>query len=611
MKLFEIPKFQTVIKDSSPRQIPDGCVSIGENVLFEDMYVRDKFGISQLTATIPERIMRIAYFERMYDDPVLVVFGLTDIYKYDEDSSQFKIITRCYNVGTATSSGTTVTISSGVAMDSVRLTGTYKVSFDNADPNECTTWVDAEITGEDTFTVGADPSVSGSAFCLRLIYNTDEDIVWSVCFPYGGGSGSYGDEKVLLATNGIDFMQIWTGSGYFQDIPATTNPNIYKHVGYWGSGSGGHIVCSAPYDGVTASENYNAIEISDVNDIDWSSGATEALYDVDSPIVGVMALGSEYLAIYKERTISLAQVNYSGSASSPFTIKENVRRNIGAPCIDVVSAVDNAHIFFSGKDICSFDGFNIQSLAPGNIKYIFKKINKEKIHRSFSKVILDRNLYLLFLPWEDSESPNMCVALNYKTGAVAYWQFETISVLSFSSSGNFMITFNPIWSDYTTETDEDNFNFRWNELGVTDGLKRIALGTDGGILYELGSEIDDDAGVDTVSLLETKDYELNKGLTFLFQECRIRAGVRQRADETFRDCTYRVRASVDYGRNWSDWTSFELDADIEPEEFQEYKAAFLMRGKAVRIQLEFTGNFNLEGIALGFNDSGSSFKWDR
>lgn len=552
------------------------------------------------------------------------------------------------------------------------------------------TWYPCTYTDGTHLAITGGPTMSaGTGYIVRLRYSGDESEMWNVAYPYS----AFLDENILIATNGVDRVQEYTGTGYFERLPEYTNKCI--HLGYWGSIGNGQIICSAPYDTTTGSYNDNAIEVSDpipmtvdaeVGAVEaytqWNYGATYPLYDEMSGIKGVLPLGENNLVVYKNNSISQIIENPNYSVDDPFYVKEGVKRNLGVPNIDVVATFESFHIFFSGDNIYMFDGFNETKLGDGNISYIINNINKTFIDRCFSIVIRDKNLYCLFFPFGSSENCNRVMLYNYREKNFTFWNFTNISgeEIQFTTAGNFIKQYAPTWGSFLFKPDAHRVNgdatltmeagsttagieagmhitgsgvpagttiasvtstsalemsanasmnstiddlkigwypselpdYRWLDLKTLDSYYRIAVGDLYGNVYELSDLFYKDDTTDILSTLTTKDFELNKGLTFLFSEVTVRAGLRETSDGYLTGEVFRVRASMDYGRTWSGWVNLALNPLTEEEGFfMEKKASFHIRGKALRLQFEFTDPFTYEAIFIKFNPMGNEFKYNR
>ena len=674
METIEIPVFNNVIKDISPRKIPETSLQDGLNILFEDGYLRDRYGTYSLAFDFVDPIKRVGLFRKMFDDiSYMIVCTTKDIYAYNESNGDFLLITRNYNTGTVSSSGAVITLTTG-EFDNTEWNqqNLYYISFDSSNIDLCSTWhlvksVDSttQLTLDEALTV----DITDSEYCLRLCYNGDEDDSWSLVYPYDEDL----DEAVMLATNGKDYVQRWTGTGQCGNL--STYTNYCKHLGYWGSTTGDHVIASGIYDAITGYWNKNAIEVWDAGKLTMEDGAVYALYDSISEIVGVLPLGADNLVIYKPNSISLASLTYSGVAADPIRIQENHKRNLGVPCIEVVAVLESFHIFFNGRNIYMFDGIQERMVGEGNANYIMKNINKNYVHRSFALLMQEKNYYMLFVPWGDSEKPNLCIVYNYKENSMSYWKFndDEGEELQLTSKGLFKKSYTPTWGSYidsqtgdltsgsnvienvpdtsfckvnygisgtgiptgsiitgfteTTITINNNatetgttvslkigpyakdINLRWQDLKTVENFQRFAIGTIEGKMYELSDEFYKDNDVDIDSTFVTKDFELNKGLTFFFHEVTIRAGLRDVGQ--FLDSTIYVRASMNYGRTWSEWKELLLDSTEETEEFKEKKGYFHMKGKALRLEFKFENPTNFEGVFIKYNAGGQSMRYNR
>jgi hypothetical protein len=674
METIEIPVLNNIIKDISPRKIPETSLQDGMNILFEDGYLKDRYGTYSLIFEFTDPIKRIGLYRRMFTDiAYMIVCTTKDIYAYDETNGTFKLITRNYNTGTASSSGAAITISGGTLLNSEWVKqNLYQISFDSEDIDSCSTWhTVATITSgtELTLADALTTDVTDSEYCLRLCYDGDEDDSWSLVYPYDEDI----DENVMLATNGKDFVQRWAGTGQCVDLDSYTN--FCKHLGYWGSTTGDHVIASGIYDTVTGYWNKNAIEVWDAGKLTMLDGATYALHDSISEIVGVLPLGADSLVIYKPNSISIGALTYAGDPSNPIRIQENYKRNLGVPCIEVVAVLESFHIFFNGRNIYMFDGIQERMVGEGNASYIMMNINKNYAHRSFCILIAEKSLYLLFVPWGDSENPNLCIVFNYKDNTFSYWMFKDDEgeELQMTSKGLFRKSYTPTWGsfiDYQTgdltsgsavisnvsdtsfceighgivgtgiqdvstiiNFDADSItmdktatatgtgvnirfgpyakdiNLRWQDLKAVENFQRFAIGTKGGRMYELSDEFYRDNDVPIESTFVTKDLELNKGLTFFFHEVTIRAGLRY-VDEWI-DSPIYVRASMNYGRSWSGWKELILEAAENPQDFKEKKGYFHMKGKALRLEFKMDNPTNFESVFIKYNIGGQSMKYNR
>jgi hypothetical protein len=536
MQRIAIPYFDNTIKDISGRLIGDTIVQNSRNIILYNKKVRNRYGISQLSESIGSPILKSIVYKQLYNDAQYVVaFTATDAY-YLDSTGKWKYITRCFNKGTVTRTGTTVeldnpapitnrtiavlndsatewfilvdsftgievgmcvtdtysghteyiaantyvshmvadadgnkvyltkrTVTAPAVSDTLsfawqfrfdKWTKTnYKIAFGTSDPNDPdAVWVDvASITDADTLTVETSGSNSaGTSYVLRLCYSGDIDDRWEVCFPYDDSMDGGGD-KCLVATNGIDFVQVWRGEQdgavtYCDDL--LTYPNLCKHISFYGTVSSEHMIASNIYDKGTGVWNSTAIEVSDAGEMMWDDGATYPLFDSSDVILGSIPLMTR-IVIYKRDSISIADPSYSDDVTNPFTIQQNVIRDLGPCSIGTVCDIGTYHIFFDGKNIVKFDGFNHAVVDVGISLYVNKIINMEYLNRCFAFTISELSLYCLVIPTTNEYCDTMII-YNYDENNFTFWDFNTVltgyNLLPISTVGEYINSSNTTWN---------------------------------------------------------------------------------------------------------------------------------------------------------------------
>ena len=142
---------------------------------------------------------------------------------------------------------------------------------------------------------------------------------------------------------------------------------------------------------------------------------------------------------------------------------------------------------------------------------------------------------------------------------------------------------------------------RWRDLIAYDNNIDVSylLGNENGYIYEFAEAYANDNGVDIDCDATTSDFPLNdKEHTFKLLKAVV--GMQDSEGETI-----RVRASVDFGENWSDWVIISIDA-TSPAVYIEGIVNFMQRGKQVRFQFQNIdgGQINIESVVVGYNDMG-------
>jgi hypothetical protein len=606
-----IPQLDNIFRDLPSRNLPDSVLQQGENIIFKDGVIQQRSGlINFASSSLPfdSPVTGLSLYSLLRNlERITVAFTDKDIYRYDKVTGNFILITRNYNTGTATGSGTgnkTITISGGTLDNTEwRHSNLYKISFDSDDIELCTTWhLVASVDSVSQLTLSEDgPAVSGSEYCLRLCYFGDMDDEWIVTYPYDPDT----NDRAMLATNGVDYIQKWNGTGQCEDL--TAYHSYCQHICSFGSKSYHRILCSSTYDPVSMVHFRQNIDMSDAGTLTWTSGHYYELIDKEFEIKGIVPL-RDFIITYTTHSISIGQVN--PDPSEPFIFNENIIRNIGTISIRTVVDIGPAHIFWSGKSLYMFDGMQVQDIGRGNSQYIVKNVNNSFQHRSFAAHILEHNLYCLFLPWQDSEYPNMCVVYNYQTRQWMFWQFNDVSnvMMYLTAQGEYIKTYAPTWEEIETAgiTWED-WDVRWQDLIVNENFGRLIFGDTNGYLYEYSEDNTTDSGSDIVSTIVTKDYPLNQlSADFRLLETVLQLRLKENSIG-FYPADITVRASVDAGRNWSAWQIIPLDGN---ETYMEKKIHWNVVGKHVRLEIKFSNPLVMEGLRIGFNANYKSMKFD-
>jgi hypothetical protein len=367
-----------------------------------------------------------------------------------------------------------------------------------------------------------------------------------------------------------------------------------------------HVIAANIYDTGTSTSFEQTIYISDAGEIAPNGANYYELLDTNEPITGIVPLGNR-LIIYKTTSISIADVNPNGGNTDAFYVQQNIIREIGTPSVRTVANIGMYHIFFSGSDIYMFDGHNCNAIGTGNIKYIMTNINKTYSHRSFAFTLPEQNLYCLAIPTGTSEYCNLIIVFNYKTQSWTYWTFNDLNnaLLYPMSTGTFTRSYAPTWDDLTTEGwQADEMEHRWSDLKASENFTRIVLGDQYGYLYEYHADYYLDVTNPIVSTFTTKDYDLNRqGMDFRLLELILQL----QESEYAPTATIRVRASIDFGRNWTAWNTVPLDGLAT---YMEKKVHYNALGKQVRFEFYFDNPLVLESFRVGFAAQYKSLKFD-
>ena len=188
-KYYPIKSLAGVVKDISPRMIPDSRISGCQNVIFEDGKVRRRYGYSTLGGNLPLNgaVREIIYYEQIrIGNKYTVVLTNYDAYLLNSSNGLYTFITRNYNTGTIASSSALAVTGTGspawLTTIGWNLSNSYKIKFgtNNVDTSTITmtgTWAlsGTTITVASTANIVAGMPVSATGFAVgtRVVSITD------------------------------------------------------------------------------------------------------------------------------------------------------------------------------------------------------------------------------------------------------------------------------------------------------------------------------------------------------------------------------------------------------------------------------------------------------
>jgi len=600
MKHKYLPQIYGLVKDFHPRMIPDDKASDGLNALFEKGQILNRWGYASFgSVPLNGGITAIKQFEQLITGTkTILVFTTRDSYKYNAETGEYVFITKIYIAGqVACSAGTTVT-GNGTSFDSSNWpAGVCEIKFGTQDPNATgtpdtwytvSTWTDAthlELTGNG-------PNTGGDVnYVIRLCWSGDDDDIHSIAIPYDDAAS----DNIIVVTNGVDPIQKWDGTGYMEDLGGS--PNKAKYIGYFGSVGYEHLILGWTNDG---SNNLpQTIELSDAGETETWGGTYYDLLDTNDQIKGILSLQTR-LIVYKERSITEAWPNPSGGNLDPLDFNQNKIRDIGTYSIRTVVDFGMFHIFAGTDNIYKFDGSNIIPIGSEVIKSMLEEISKVYMHRAFAFPIRDKSLYCLFVPTNESEYCNKAYVYNHRENHWTIWELDSEVTCFGVFEKETAETWTEIYDGGSGPSWTDSF-MRWCDLIVYDNNQSFLLGDKDGNVYEFHSRHLDDNGTEIDFYITTKDYPLNDPKhTFRLNELVL--GLADNGAGNM-----RVRASTDFGENWSEWVSLSVNGSVD---YHEKVAGFLEKGKQVRFQLSNgeTGSkiipITIESLMVGYNDAG-------
>lgn len=187
-------------------------------------------------------------------------------------------------------------------------------------------------------------------------------------------------------------------------------------------------------------------------------------------------LGGDFLVLYKERSIHVAQF------VGPPTVwsRRLVVAGMGLIAPGAVADLVNEHIFVGPDNFYIFNGLNIKPVGTPIYDAFIADLNPSKSHLIWAHTDFENHEVIFGYPSGASIVPNKAVVLNYLTGA---WSFRD---MPFFTMGPFRRTTSADPWDSDTETwDEDTT--RWDDSHYVTNAP-LHLGGDGsGYIYDYGN----------------------------------------------------------------------------------------------------------------------------
>jgi hypothetical protein len=497
-----------------------------------------------------------------------------------------------------------------------------------------------------------------------LCYSGDADDAWHCAYPYSDAV----NDKIMLCVNGVDAVQQFSGDGYFEDF--ANYPNRPKYVGYYGSVGYEHILFGNIYDTGSNKTFEQTIEWTDSGGGLVFNGGYAELLDSSDPITGIVPLANR-LFIYKSTSISIADINPSGGNDSPFFITQNaieigtpsIRTVCSTGIFHIIFTGNDIQIFdghtakivSDGNSKFIIDNINREYqnrsfafiipeqalyclyIPTGTSQYCNLCIVYNYNSGSWTYWKLKDQNGATFYPlckgkYARTYAPRWCDLMVRPTGNITTGSNQIASLSSTTDvlvgmkvvgagipAESYITAINGTTITLTTgknataTTTGVNLKIGWTaaqmsqrytDLIVDERYTRLIFGDSNGYLYTYAVDFNDDNGYAINSSFMTKDFDLNKA-GYDFKLLEITHALQLKNGYT--PATVDVRASVDFGRNWSAWITVPLDGNTT---YMEKKVNFNMVGKQCRFEVRASNPLIYESMNIGFNSDYKSMKFD-
>jgi hypothetical protein len=380
-----------------------------------------------------------------------------------------------------------------------------------------------------------------------------------------------GDVK-FFATNGIDNIKFWNGSGNWADLAGSPNKCKFLKVFYtW------LLLLNCTVGGNNIPQRIDWCVPGNPKDWTGEGSGTNTLAMGTGPILGDENIRGQ-LAILLERSITMM---YATGSIPPFFFDENKILDVGCMTPGSIQSLGETILFLGWDNFYIFDGFSCTPVGDEVINFLLDNINPSKTDVIFSHMIEQYNLYLLFFPSVSSDTPDNVLIYDYsKNKFLGVWNFYT----NMTSEGYYHAGSAGTIGSLTMTIGEMIWKIGSNILQSI--VAYDLFGDNDGYIYKLTEQILNDNGVAIESYMDTKSFMPNIGMYSRFVRLEYYA-IGSKLESYI---------SEDNGINFALQSITTLDsAEIEPVltdpfDVTNEKAMFRLRNA------ELTGWFDLAGF---------------
>ena len=379
------------------------------------------------------------------------------------------------------------------------------------------------------------------------------------------------DEVKFIATNGVDNIKFWNGSGNWADLAGSPNKCKYLKVFYtW------LLLLNCTVSGSQIPQRINWCVPGNPKDWVGAGSGTNTLSASTGVIVGCEIMRGQ-LAILLERSITMM---YATGSTPPFTFDENKILDVGCLTGGSVQSLGESLLFLGWDNIYIFDGYSCTPVGDSVKDFFLNGINSGYLNTIFSHIVEGYDLYLLFYPSTDSIVPDSVLVYDYaKNKFLSVWDFN----VNITGEGYYSAGSAKTIGGLTMTIGEMIFRIGSNMLQTLAPYD--LLGADNGYVYRLSDDILNDNGVLIDSYIDTKSFMPNVGKYSRF--------VRQELYATGTEIESLI--SVDNGVNFISQVVTTLNTDetkptlTEPFDTTNEKSMFRFRNSELNGWFEMTG----------------------
>lgn len=297
------------------------------------------------------------------------------------------------------------------------------------------------------------------------------------------------ESGLLIATNGVDNIRKWTGSGNDADLGGS--PPKAKYATYLSP----YLLLAHIDDG--AAVNPWKIQNCDTDSPEvWTGGNTNEylLSDEPSPIQNIAKL-NEYVVAYKKESLYLG---YKVDPPDIFRF-DCVKTGIGLAAPRSFADAEGYHYFMGMNNFYRWNGGIPDAIGGPVLDEVFSRISRANIGRCHAIHIQELTEIWFFIVTSGYSWPREIWKYNYRFG---FWYYDTC--LDITAAGK--------WEKTSTET-WDSESGTWNEAldtwdsGIAiQAWEDIVFGDVNGLVSKLDYDSANDLGVAVESWFISQDY---------------------------------------------------------------------------------------------------------
>jgi len=351
-------------------------------------------------------------------------------------------------------------------------------------------------------------------------------------------------EMYFVASNGVDNIQFWTGTGNWADLGGTPDKakiikNFSNYLILLNCNSGGNAypqkigwcVNTKPTDWTGAGSGNNSLASS------------------TGEIMGCEIIQSQ-LAIFLESSIAMMYLVggvYAGTNTPiPFEFNENKTIGTGCAARGSIQSLGDTILFLGWDDFYVFDGFSCNPIGSDIIRDFLDTTNPGKLDLIHSHIFEEFGLYVILVASTGSDVVDCCWVYDYVNKKwLGKWKYYN----NFASSGFYQSIDAKTIGQLTGTI--GSLTWRIGSKDLTSFSTISLFGDYSGYIYQIDNTSTNDNGEKINSYFDTKEYAVKIGQYLRFVEMFLYAV----------GTTVDILVSVDSGKTFVNKETLTINGD--------------------------------------------------